>query len=239
MDIRLRPPNTKGSSFGIGLSAGNQESPNDLINKNIAGISLAYHKQINLILVHLGTSVLWQQKQLNTNNFQFASQWSQGYFDPSLPSGEPGISETASSVALNSGAMAELIIPDFPIRNFRAGISGHYLNQPYESFSESSYHYAIATLLHFDCEIYIAPVLSLIPYYMSYAGQAESLIIYGGGLHLDIIKNDNHFRLVAGAAMQSKPYKAIRMNTGIGFKNFEVNGWYSLYREGILPDYMN
>ncbi len=238
-DIRLRPTNSKGSSFGIGLSAGNQKSPNDLINKNIAGISFAYHKQINQLLVHLGTSVLWQQKKLNTNDFQFASQWSRGNFDPSVPSGETGISETASSVALNTGAIAELIIPDFPIKNLRAGISGHYLNQPYESFTESSYHYTIATLLHFDCEIYIAPVLSLIPYYTSYSGQTESLVIYGGGLHLDIIKKHNHFRLIAGAGIQSKPYKAIRMNTGIGFQNFNVNAWYSLYSEGVIPDYMN
>lgn len=96
--------------------------------------SVAYHQMINQgSLVSLGFNVGWANKQINTANLSFPSQWNGQFFDAHQTTVAPKLDYNNISYLDMQVGMNYAYFPDSRTY-FNAGFSAMHVNQPKESF---------------------------------------------------------------------------------------------------------
>jgi type IX secretion system PorP/SprF family membrane protein len=138
-------PFLKGKLFGqdkigVGIIAATDRAGDGNLTTTRLGVSGAYHKSLgndNRFAISFGVSGIYTQKKLDYDALYFDNQWSDAFFDRTLPSGEykTGV-ENFGYFDLNAGTAFSF----FPNKkmNFSIGAGLFHLNKPKESFYKGS-----------------------------------------------------------------------------------------------------
>jgi type IX secretion system PorP/SprF family membrane protein len=201
--------------------------------------SIAYHQMINAgSLVSLGFNAGWANKNINTANLSFPSQWNGKFFDSHQVTVAPKLDATnINYLDLQAGANYAY----FPNNKmyFNAGFSAMHVNRPRESFfnqqSGVDTRIPVRYTAFLNGSYMVSDMLILNP--NVYASlQAKSYEIVGGlNAHYNI-SGDGEKVLIAGAYYRYKD--AVIPMIGLGLKDYTFTFSYDATMSG-LKDYNN
>jgi len=183
--------------------------------------SVAYHQMINAgSLVSLGFNVGWANKNINTSNLSFPSQWNGQFFDSHQTTIAPKLDKNNINYIDIQAGMNYAYFPSDKIY-FNAGFSAMHVNKPRESFfnpqSGIDNRIPVRYTAFLNGSFMVSDVLIVNP--NIYASlQAKSYEIVGGlNAHYNL-SGDGEKILIAGAYYRYKD--AVIPMVGLGIRDF-------------------
>lgn len=196
--------------------------------------SIAYHQMVNAgSLVSLGFNVGWANKNINTSNLTFPSQWNGKFFDVHNTSGAPVLdASNINYLDIQVGANYAY----FPSNNvyINAGFSAMHVNRPRETFFDAQagvdnripvrYTGFLNGSFMLNDRVIINPNI--------YASlQAKSYEIVGGlNAHYNL-SGDGEKILIAGAYYRYKD--AVIPMIGLGLKDYTLTFTYDVTQSSL------
>lgn len=189
--------------------------------------SVAYHQMINVgSLISLGFNVGWANKNINTANLTFPSQWNGQFFDVHQVSSAPKLDANNINYLDMQVGMNYAYFPDDKTY-INAGFSAMHVNRPKETFFTSSsgvdnriaprYTGFLNGSFKMNDQVIINPNI--------YASlQAKSYEIVGGLNAMYNLTGDGEKVLIAGAYYRYKD--AIIPMVGLGLKDYTLTFTY-------------
>ncbi len=196
--------------------------------------SVAYHQMINMgSLVSLGFNVGWANKNINTSNLTFPSQWNGQFFDSQHTAVAPKLDANNINYLDIQVGMNYAYFPD-ERTYLNAGFSAMHVNRPRESFfndqSGIDNQVPVRYTGFINGSFKLNDMLIINP--NVYASlQAKSYEIVGGlNAHYNL-SGDGEKILMAGAYYRFRD--AVIPMIGLGYKDFTVTFTYDATTSGL------
>lgn len=138
-DTKLIPGKIDGwDNWGLGVMALSDRSSGGALQSTYLGLSTAYHKALGEDGLHtlgVGFQATYASKFIDINKLSFASQFSSGGFDATIPAGEDLVNNSVSYFDFNTGLLYSY---KDEVKNFYFGASAYHLLQPKQTFFDGN-----------------------------------------------------------------------------------------------------
>ncbi len=219
-DMRLLQKKLKKDIFGVGGSiVYDKAGDGDLSNMGIMA-SASYHKALGKGAKHfigIGLQGGFVQRNLNTSNLAFPSQYSNGTFDLTQPNGEQNLNDNTGYFDMNAGLLWSSKIGS-RLGVFAGGTIFH-LIPPTESFLDDDNKLSMRYLAHTGLNIKVTEHIYITPNFLFMHQNAAREINFGTALEYHfkdanntIVSIGGWYRIQdAGIISASVEHRGIRM----------------------------
>jgi type IX secretion system PorP/SprF family membrane protein len=219
IDARMKKKKSKTGYWGLGFNFYNDESGDARLSSTVANISTTYHVTINPYN-HLGFGFQtgMGQRSINTANFQWGSQFANGNFNASLPSGESFESPSFMYLDLSGGlvysynntAGRKKVMGN----NFNQGTMGFsifHFNRPQYSFNRTGERLYIKYVAHGDFLFSLPGTkFALNPGFLFYSQGPNKEILLGAMIRYDLIPESKYTGAFNGGGIYAGAYVRAR-----------------------------
>jgi type IX secretion system PorP/SprF family membrane protein len=234
--------------FAAGLNVNYDEAGDGLLKTTTFSAAIAYHVRLNKVhKIGVGFMGGFGQRRIDFGNFEWGSQYSEGVFNGSLPTGESIMNPTFSYLDFSTG-----IVWSFDNQSGRihtegnnylkgsAGLAIYHFNRPDYSFNNTGEKLWIKYVAHGNFLISIpASKLALNPGFIFYSQGPNRQILVGSMVRYDILPESKYTGKYKGAGAYLGAYvragDAIVISSMLEFANYAIGFSYDANLSTLRP----